>query len=162
MKSFRQFNEAKMKTLYVHRPLKNGDDLKDWAKDHLGCETLQADDMHVTIANSKAELDWSQFKPKDDEIEIAVEGLIPQPLGDKGAVVLKFVSDELEARWQEFLDDGASWDYEGYQPHVTLTYKYEGDLETLGEIGSFSGVFVLGPEKFGEVDLEWTEKIKED
>lgn len=151
-----------MKTLYVDRQLLNPIKLREWAKEQLGCECLKASDMHVTVAFSKEEVDWNKITPRDKEIHVEVEKAYPEPLGDKGAVVLKFKSDVLEKRWQHFRDKGASWDYEGYQPHVTITYSYEGDKAKLKNVKPFSGRFRFGPERHKEVDLDWTEKIEED
>lgn len=151
-----------MKTLYVSRPLINADELKEWAKEHLNCESLKAEDMHVTVAFSKDKVDWNELEPKNTELRVGVEKAYPEPLGDKGAVVLKFTSGMLKKRWKEFCDNGASWDYEDYQPHVTVTYSYEGDIEKLKKVEPFTGVFNFGPEIFKEVDLDWDKKIEED
>jgi len=77
-------------------------------------------------------------------------------LGEEGAVVLKFKSDEITKCWQRLIDAGASWDYPSYQPHVTLTYKVQGvDLD---KIKPYSGELIFGSEVFrkitpvGEID----------
>lgn len=78
-------------------------------------------EMHVTLAYSS-----EPFKPGETEsevIEVPLAGMQVKHLGPKAALVLMFDSPALEARWQAFRDAGASWDYEGYQPHITLSYK---------------------------------------
>lgn len=164
MINFREFldkSKTKEKTLYVSRPLLNAKEVRKWAKKYLKCKLLEADDMHVTIAFSREKVDWKTFKPKKDKLKIKVDQLAPSRLGDKGAVVLKFKSDELQERWKEFKDGGCSWDYPSYQPHVTMTYDYKGSDSNLNDVDTFSGEFIFGPEKFTEVVEDWDETITE-
>jgi hypothetical protein len=46
-----QTNES-TKTLYIYRPLINGDDLHSWAKEQ-GLKILAEDALHVTLAYSR-------------------------------------------------------------------------------------------------------------
>jgi len=57
------------------------------------------------------------------------------------------------------LSFGASWDYNYYQPHVTITYD-GGDLN-LHDVKPYTGSIVLEEEIFKEVDLNWDEKVIE-
>lgn len=66
------------------------------------------------------------------------------------AAVLRFTSARLAARWREFRAAGASWDHEGYQPHVTITYHPP--VKLLGATEPFHGVLRFGPERFAAVD----------
>ena len=54
---------------------------------------------------------------------------------------------------------GASWDYPGYKPHVTITYK--GPSPSLSDIKSYDGDLIFGPERFQEVEEDWEQKITE-
>ena len=139
-------------TLYVHRPLKNADTVIEWAKSQGFTSTLSPDDMHVTVAFSRDPLDWDAVGDHFDEIRVG-DGRgkrSVKPLGDKGAVVLKFASPELAQRWQAIRDAGASWDYPGYQPHVTITYDgAPGDLDA---VEPYSGPLIFGPEHFDEIN----------
>jgi len=82
-----------------------------------------------------------------------------EPLGDQGAVVLKFTSSILQARWKEFRIAGASWDYEGYTPHITLTYDV-GDVD-LKKIKPYEGPIDLGPEIYEALDENWKDGVVE-
>lgn len=162
MKTFKEFSNdpVKMKSLYVSRQLTNPKDLIKWCEANMDCTHLEETDFHVTVMYSKDSVDWNKFDPLKDEIKIKVKAK-PEKLGDKGAVVLKFKSEELHDRWKEFRQGGASWDYPGYQPHVTVTYSYTGSEKDLKKIKAFEGTFKFGPEIFKEVDEDWTDKIKE-
>jgi hypothetical protein len=51
------------------------------------------------------------------------------------------------------VERGASWDYEEYQPHVTITYNGGGiDLHA---IEPYRGRLVFGPEIFEEINENW-------
>ena len=151
---------AQVKTLYVKRTLKNAGDLIAWAVSQGFPSTLAADDMHVTIAFSKKAFDHSGLAPvKSDMVVPEAEDRCVVPLGEKGATVLKFSSADLAARWQEFRDAGASWDFDTYQPHVTITY--EGAGVDLSQVTPYAGPLKFGAEAFEEIDDDWADKVKE-
>jgi hypothetical protein len=140
-------------TLYVNRPLLNGDEVRAWAAEQGLESALPADEMHVTIAFSKKEVDWDEFEMQTDELR--VEGgdrevhQFPARLTDNGATVLLFSSDDLQKRWAEFKADGASWDFPEYRPHITITYA--ATPEQAQAMEPYTGPLVFGPEEFAEI-----------
>lgn len=146
-------------TLFAKRTLVNGPAFIDWAK-RVGFKTTQdPKDLHVTLAYSKAPLAWPSPQGGELTVPATAEGRSVVPLGDQGAVVLKFNSPELAARWQELKDAGASWDYAGYQPHVTVSWKADG-LDT-SKIKPYDGELVFGPEVFKPVNPDgFTPKVE--
>lgn len=149
------------KTLYVHRPLLNGKDIVKWAKEQGFEKTLEPEDMHVTITFSKSPVDWSKFTPNTGTLHKPSLGKDTSvvPLGDEGAVVLKFSSNVLAHRHKEFLAGGCSHDWPEYQSHVTISYNGKGvDLKN---IKPYRGKLSFGPEVFKEIDLDWKNKVKE-
>jgi hypothetical protein len=140
------------RTLYVSRLVKNAEEIGDWFRAQ-GMETVVAPgDMHVTVAYSKAEVDWTGLESQNAEVVVPADiRRSVTPLGSAGAV-LKFQSPALESRWGEFLKAGASWDYPSYQPHVTLTYGKPVDAQ----FTPFVGDIILGPERFSEVTVDWS------
>ena len=147
-----------MKTLYVHRSLINAEHFIKWAKDQGFEKTLDPEDLHVTIAFSKKEVDWSKWEPKNNNITVTGWERKVGPLGDEGAVVLHFESPSLQDRWKEFKDGGCSWDWDGYKPHVSITYK--GNDIDLSKVNPYNGPLIFGPEEFKEVDLNWKDKVE--
>lgn len=148
-----------MKTLYVSRPVLNGEEFIDWAKSQGFTKTLSSEDFHVTVAFSRTAVDWDSITPKKNTITFQGGVRTVQPLGAEGAVVLKFKGGTLQGRWREFRDIGASWDYESYQPHVSITY--DGTGVDLAGVEPFVDNLVLGPEKFEELDLDWSKNVDE-
>ncbi len=155
----RRTGAAGKKSLYVCRPLVNGQEVADWAKAQGFGKTLMAADMHVTVVFSREPVDWSAAGEGSFGLKIAGGPRKVAPLGDKGAVVLKFASAKLTDRWRAFRDAGASWDFPGYQPHVTITYDGRG--VDLSKVGPFKGPLIFGPERFAPVDEDWSEKVLE-
>jgi HK97 family phage prohead protease len=154
-----QLTAAEGKTLYVKRPVLNGAEIRAWAKEAGFPQTLPPEEMHVTLAFSKAKLDWSLLTAATDQVAVSGGARSIMPLGDKGAVVLRIESEALSARWAEFREAGASWDWDGYKPHVTLTYAGGVDPSAMQ---AFGGDILLGPEVFAEVKQDWETSVKEE
>lgn len=140
------------RTLYLSRKLENAAEFIAWAKAQGFPKTQLPGDMHVTIAYSKTPTDWPETR--DDQITVRSKaGRTILPLGDKGAVVLRFDAPTLQARWQELVDGGASWDFEDYKPHVTITW--DGTGVDLDEVEPYDGPLVFGPEIAKPIDENW-------
>ncbi len=146
------------KTLYVHRPLINSDDFVSWARTNGFQNILHRDNFHVTVAFSKVPVEWNKFQPQDNKITILGGKRNILPLGNEGAIVLKFESNLLQKRWQDFISEGCSWDYETYQPHVTISYN-DSSVDYRNVI-PYDEKLIFGPEVFKEVDLNWKPRVK--
>jgi len=130
--------------LYASRAVTNAADIIAWAQTQGFKTTLPANDMHVTVAYSSKPVDGAKAGKTSPTVSIESGARTVEPLGDGGAVVLKFASDELQSRWKQYRDAGASWDYEGYTPHVTLTYDASG--VDLSKVTPYTGPINLGEE----------------
>jgi hypothetical protein len=142
------------KTLYARRPLKNVADIEAWAKAN---GLVLQDGAHVTIAFSKNPIEWPKLSGSPEMyIPDAVEQLDGtrsiERLGE-GAVVLRFESKMIAARWQQLRDMGASWDFDEYRPHITICYDPDAEVNT-NEIEPWQGPLVFGPEVFEEVKVK--------
>lgn len=149
-----------IETLYVNRPLENGEQFYKWAKSQRFTHILDPKDFHVTIAYSKKKVDWSKLVPQKNNINIKGGERVIKPLGNEGAVVLKFESNILTKRWKQIIDAGGSWDWESYQPHITISYN--GSKLDLNKVEIYDQPIILGPEEFKKLDENWEEKLKKD
>lgn len=150
-----------MKTLYVRRNVVNSESIRAWAKQQGFDKVVPNDELHCTLAFSKKPVDWSKISLSSKSVVIPSDAdRAVSNLGDKGAVVLRFSSSDLETEWQYFRDRGASWDYDGFKPHITITYV--GSKIDLNSVKPYTDRIVLGPQIRAVVDTEWAEKLKED
>jgi hypothetical protein len=137
-----------------------------WAKGQGFTTTVPADELHVTVLFSRTPVDWLKMGSpwdQDDQgrLKVAPGGArVIEPLGDKGAVVLLFNSSSLSWRHEEMVRNGASHDYDEYQPHVTITY--EGSDLDLSKVEPYRGELVFGPEVFAEVEEDWEKSLSEE
>lgn len=145
--------------LYVQRKLMNAEEFIDWAKGQGFAKVLAPEELHVTVCYSREATDWGAAGNATANLTVTGGDRVVAPLGDSGAVVLKFESDSLQKRWGEFRAAGASWDYESYQPHVTITYK-NGDLDLTG-VEPYAGRLVFGPEIYEPINDSYAEDVVE-
>jgi len=159
--------DAKPRTLYVQRKLLNGAEFIRWAKGEGFETTTPADELHVTICFSRTPVDWMKMgsewsSSEDGKLTVPAGGArLVEKLGDKGAVVLLFASSSLAWRHEDMKRNGASFDFDEYQPHVTITYQAPADLD-LSKVEPFRGKLVFGPEIFSEVEEDWEKSLVED
>lgn len=139
---------AARKSLYVCRPLLNGDELHEWAASQGFVSALPKDDLHVTVAFSREPFDWSAITSKRGQLETHGGRRSIEKFGD--AIVLRFASNSLTTRWNDLRNAGASWDFPDYKAHVTITYK--GAPDDLDEVEPYRGPLLFGSERFAEVD----------
>jgi phage-related protein (TIGR01555 family) len=162
-----RFTDAAPRTLYVSRKLLNAADFIRWAKGQGFDTTTPADELRVTIAFSRQPLDWMKIgqdwsSDKDGNLTVPAGGpRIVQALGDKGAVVLLFASNDLKWRHDAFKEAGASFDFDEYQPHVTITYQVPAGLD-LSKVQPYTGPLKFGPELFAEVVDNWEQGVTEE
>lgn len=153
--------DARPRSLYVSRKLLNGAEFLKWAKAQGFGDTLTADELHCTVLYSKQPVDWLKMgeawdNNSDGKLTVPAGGArIVEPLGDKGAVVLLFNSSNISYRHEQMVREGASHDFDEYQPHVTITWKAPDGLD-LDDVEPYRGKLVFGPEIFAEIDEDWT------
>ena len=147
--------KAAPRPLYVYRKLKNAREVIRWAKVNGFKTTLPASDMHVTLLYSKRPVDPMAMGTGFTGEKVTVGEGGPRALERFGdAVVLSFRSNELEWRHEQMVDDGASHDYGGYQPHITLSWTVPADFD-LDAVEPYQGKLVFGPETFETINPDW-------
>ena len=159
--SMQAANDAAPRTLYVHRKLLNAQAVVDHYKDQGVETTLLADDMHVTITFSREPVDWMKMgQAWEAKLEVPEGGpRMMDRFGEGGAAfVLLFSSSELEWRHEAMMERGATWDHPEYQPHITISYDFDGDAD---DIEPYRGKLVFGPEIFAEVNEDWAMELEE-
>jgi uncharacterized protein len=148
-----RLTDAAPRTLYVSRRVLNVDDLTKWAREQ-GLPPLQPD-LHVMIAYSRTPVDWISMgstwndasgKGRGDMVIAEGGPRVVEPLGDRTAVLM-FASSDLSYRNLDMRERGASWDWDDYQAHISLT----GEPVDLSAVTPYRGIIHLGPEIFEEI-----------
>jgi len=154
------------KPIYMYRSVMNAEEIVEWAREQGFGSTLEPNDMHVTVVFSKAAFSRELTEVAESHGQLGYSNIVVRggkravvPLGDKGAVVLKIQSDQLQYEHMEFRGMGASWDFQEYTPHVTITYR--GTTKPPSEIMPFTGDIVLGPLRAKPLNPEWDTEIAE-
>jgi hypothetical protein len=144
--------------IYIFRPLLNAYQVLQWAARQGFTSALPAADMHVTVAFSRAALDWDAITPDRAALVVHLPATGAQVTQMGSATALRFSSPALATRWRELRAAGASWDHPTYQPHVSLTYRPPPGMS--GAL-AFPGDLHFGPERFQELRPEWACDIRE-
>ena len=149
MKLFKDLSNEKNVGGYVSVKVLNYQQLAEWYSKQ-GLTTIDPTELHCTIAYSRR-----LFQREPNLVEIIVSNSYPQlePLGDEGCVVLKLKSKELEKRFQECIEAGATYDYENYIPHITIAV---GVTEDLSKYKSPDFDIILGLETIEKLDIEYS------
>ena len=154
---------TKPMTLYVRRDVVNADNILKHYRDQGVQNTLNAEDLHVTVIFSRPPVDWMKSGASwESEIVIAAGGpRLHAMFGDSAdAFVLQFANWSLKHRNEVATENGASWDWSRYQPHITIAYGDRAiDMET---VRPWTGTIKLGPEIFEQVDEDWKSKVQVD
>lgn len=105
--------------------------LAEYMAEHKIPNPIPAPSLHTTIVYSKVPV--PDFDQCDFPLEITVDPAYCKietwetPTGGK-CVVLRLVSPYLELRFQEAMAAGATYDFEEYKAHISLTYE-PGDFD---------------------------------
>lgn len=154
-----RITDAAPRSLYVSRNVLNGKEiLAHFAAQGIK-NLISAEDMHVTITYSREPVDWMKMGASwNSELTIAAGGArIMELFGpEKDTAVLAFSGGELNWRHEDMVSNGASWDWPEYQPHISISYDFDGDIEA---IEPWTGEIKFGPEIFKEIDEDWKAKV---
>lgn len=151
----RNINDAAPRTLYVRRNVLNAKEIIEHYRAQGLDNLISAEDMHVTIMYSRNPVDWMKMGDSwQSKIEVGKGGpRVTELFGkSKDTVVLSFLSDELRWRHMHMVENGATWDWPDYQPHITVAYDFDGQGDA---IEPWTGEIQLSEEIFEEVNEDW-------
>jgi phage-related protein (TIGR01555 family) len=160
-KNRRQFaNDATPRTLYLRRDVTNAAEILRHFADQ-GVTTIDAAELHVTIAYSRTPIDWMKIsgeswgQNEDGSLTVPPGGIrLMEALGPSSVTALLFVSSTLAWRHESICYAGASWDYDEYQPHMTIALQISKD--ELMALEPWQGAIELGPEIAEEIDAPFS------
>lgn len=125
-------------------------ELKQWCTDNnIPTSDDFFDNLHITICYS------TKLFPIDEEAvlsDVSSWKVTPSAFDqfgkdpDKKYLVIKVKCPQATKRWQHYIDQGASYDFDEYTPHVTIAQNFTGDISKL-DIGSLPNI-VLSTEYY--------------
>lgn len=145
------------RSLYVRRDVTNGAEILKHFSDQGLEDLVSPEELHVTVCYSRAPVEWAAVgesfaNNEDGGVRVRPGGpRYVDRFGPEGDVIVQvFASSDLSWRHRQILDEGASWDFEEYMPHVTIVSGAAPEIN-VAEIEPWRGEIVLGPEVFEEV-----------
>lgn len=137
--------------LYGYRNVLNGKEIIDHFLQQ-GIEDLHNPlSLHVTIIYSNNDVDEHLIE-LDNKI-ITLNSQYTMDVFDK-FLVMKIDSTFLQKRFSYFKSKGCSWDFETYNPHITISDTFT----DITKIKPYSGKIILGYEKIEKLCREWSEE----
>lgn len=131
------------------------DALKAYQEENNIPSPLGADEMHATVMFSTKYIpDFEALGPELDwDGDFAGFDMFGDDDADK-ALVLKFTCSELQDRFDHIMTEyGASWDYDDFTPHITLSYD-AGDVD-IDSLPPFKGHITIVSEYGEDLELDW-------
>lgn len=150
--------DAAPRPLYVSRKVLNAAEILAHYRGQGIGNLVAVADMHVTITYSRQPVNWMAMgEAWGSELVVNAGGArLMEAFGEsKDTAVLAFVSSSLSWRHEEMVRAGATWDWPEYQPHVSISYAFAGDIDA---IEPWRGEIKLGPEIFEALDENWSSK----
>jgi len=149
--------DARPMTLYVSRAVTNFAAIREHFEAQGVAVTVPDDKAHVTIAYSRQPIDWLSVAADDwgGKATLEVQEGGPRLMDIfNGTLVQIFGSSSLSWRHESILRAGATWDHPDFNPHFSLDYSFAG--VSVEGIKPWIGPIELGPERFAEVDEDWS------
>lgn len=122
---------------------------------------ISPEDVHSTIAHSKTDIpDYEPDGEFEEPQEASINGFKIFNTSEGGrCLVATLDSDYLHSRHQKTLDHGATYDFDEYIPHVTLSYNVGDDWDdsNLDKLTNKYGGTRLGisDEYMSDLDPDW-------
>lgn len=142
--SFNDYMQIMREGVFVGIKVKDTRIIYDIA-DKIGLTELHAD-LHVTLVYSKGVGVAPVPIKHAGFIDAAITGV--ELFGDEqDCLVLTLDGDDLQRRHQELLNSGLTHTYPEYNPHITLSYSWEGDKPN---VNSWEGARIRLHEEYFE------------
>lgn len=163
-------NDATPRPLYVRRDVLNAEEIHAHYKAQGVDPMTPTDQMHVTIIYTLNPVDWMKAEAEpwqeDEKGNLTVKPGGPRmhdifgPGPESRALVLMFSSSVLTYRHMRMREElGASVSHDEYQPHVTLSYNPDKEIDVEGLV-PWNGPIEFGPEIFENANPDWRAKVQ--
>lgn len=137
----------------------SSNNLFTWCQEHIKGDLTPKDQYHVTLVYSRKGIPEAKNETIDLPLTVKAVGwdIFPTQDGDK-CLVLRVESPELHKLHKLYREKyGATYDYDEYKPHVTVSYKFKG--EEPREVPDVTLEF--DKHTFKGLDPDWKDKISD-
>jgi hypothetical protein len=142
------------KTLWLHRPLINWQEVFQWAIESGIKKLMPAEQLHLTLATCRTPVDWSQLNLRTDTLTIEPGHKNVQIFGFT-AKAIAFGHESIKERHRELADLFPTMDHSAMlRPHVTLMRG--GKMPKV----PYHGSLVFGPEVAVEFNETAAKNVK--
>ncbi|AXH72583.1 MAG: histone H1-like protein [Caudoviricetes sp.] len=139
--------------LYGFRNVLNGKDIINHFKKQGVQNLVKPNSLHLTIIYSKKDVNEKEIILDSNKLFYIPENINLQKFGDYLVMVVS--TPVLQQRFDYFKSKGCSWDYDIYQPHISICENFEGDIDNLKP---YPNPIELGKEKIEKLQHEWKEE----
>lgn len=123
-------------------------------------DAISPNKLHSTVVYSRKHVkNIDKDVKKDCNFEATVKGFeVWETQGGNHALVMKLTSPELTKRHSFYYDkyDEATYDYDEYKPHITLSYDVGEDFDPKSLKWDDDTPLIIDYEYFEPLDTEWT------
>ena len=125
--------------------------IKNWCDKFNISNPVLGEDLHTTIMYSTKYINVENKKytlyidPKTYSLEIF----------GKNILVLRYETSTLSNRWKELIDMGATYDFDEFKIHMTLSYEFRGGKRKLRKLKIPTFPLILEREYVEDLDLEY-------
>lgn len=148
----------------VHLSKKSKDALAEAAAKMKVPNKLRRDKMHATLIYSRKYLPEFKAKGKFDEPLTATPDkleIFPSQDGNSNVLVVRLDAPDLVKRHKEIMKEhGATYDFDEYKPHITLSYNvgdFDPDAHDIKEHMDDPTIEIVD-EYQEDLDLDWAKK----
>jgi hypothetical protein len=108
-----------------------------------------ASEFHITVIYSKKPTSAKGRGKLDKPVPVKLTKYsVFHTQTGKDCLVIEIESPEITARHEEIMKDyGASYDFDKYAPHITLSYDFTGDIKELPKLETLGDLYCV-EEKF--------------
>lgn len=142
--------------LFVERKVINSQEIHDHFRDQGIINLIDPSLYHVTVAYSKTDVSLNNMEFDKNPLTIEPSGVNFTAIFGEYFVQLVLSNLVLFNRFNYFKDQGCSFDWPNYRPHISISENFVGSID---DIRPFEKDIYLGPETWSELKENFSYKI---
>lgn len=145
--------------LFVERKVINFDEIHDWFTRQSIDGLIKPSEYHITVAYSRKDVNLQNLEFDTSTLLIPGNQFNGLEIFGDYLVQLVLTDVRLFSRFNYFKQNGCSWDYPSYCPHISIAEHTKTDLN---EIEPYQGNIIPGPEIWEELNTDFSYERDDD